>query len=72
MSTTPEDVRFLTWDYREQPDLDDLAAAVWEISNGRVHIANVETRSDQYAIVVSAEKLPLAEVDRLWQEAAEI
>lgn len=49
--------RVITWDYRQQPDLDVLATAVRELSDDRVHITTVDTNSDQYAIVVSRGRL---------------
>jgi len=45
-------VKTLTWDYREQPDLAALAAAVAEVSGGTVRIREIETGSDQYEIVI--------------------
>lgn len=45
--------RVLTWDWREQPDLDRLAAHVRELSGGKVRITTVDTGSDQYAIVIA-------------------
>lgn len=47
----------LSWDWREQIDLDDLATAVREVSGGRAHVTQVDTGSDQYAIVVADRKL---------------
>ena len=45
--------RVIIWDWREQPDMDEIANAVQELSNGRVQIYDVDTRSDQFAIVIS-------------------
>ena len=45
--------RVLSWDYREQPDLDDLAAAIRELTGSSVHLTQVATESDQYAIVLA-------------------
>jgi hypothetical protein len=57
--------RVLTWDWKEQPDLAELGRAVAELSGGRVHLAEVDTQSDQFAIVLST--VPLDE-----QTAAEL
>ena len=59
MSTPPADPTpaVLTWDWREQPDPDELARAVRDVSGGTVHIRQVDTGSDQYAIVVAAADL---------------
>lgn len=51
------EMRVLSWDWREQPDLDDLADAVREVSGGRAHVTQVDTGSDQYAIVIADRKL---------------
>jgi len=59
----------LSWDWREQPDLDELAKAVLEMSGGTVHIHAVETHSDQYAIVLADTELDdavVAETYRRW------
>ena len=51
----------LTWDWREQPDLERLGRLVNELSGGRVHITEADTRSDEYAIVVSDQ--PVSDTD---------
>jgi hypothetical protein len=43
----------LSWDYREQPDIKKLAAAVAQVSRGTVRIREYETGSDQYVIVIA-------------------
>jgi hypothetical protein len=53
MSAASSPLAVLSWDWREQPNLDELARAVREVSGGTVHVAQVDTSSDQYAIVVS-------------------
>lgn len=47
----------LTWDYRQQPDLDALSRAVAAMSDGTVHVRQVDTGSDEYAIVISTAEL---------------
>lgn len=44
--------RLLVWDYRQQPDLDQLAAAVAAASGGTCRITVVDTVGDEYALVV--------------------
>lgn len=52
----------LSWDWREQPDMEELGRIVWEKSGGRVAITSVEdTGSDQYAVVISDK--PLRQVE---------
>ena len=50
--TRPE---ILTWDYRQQPDMVELARIVLAMSGGTVHITPVETGGSEYAVVVSSE-----------------
>jgi len=61
----------LTWDYRQQPDLDELARAVHEVSAGAVHIHQVDTGSDDCAIVVACISLTSDEVTAVWRGEAE-
>jgi hypothetical protein len=43
----------LTWDVREQPDLEELAALVLDLSGGAVHLTPVkDTGCDEYALIV--------------------
>lgn len=49
--------RVITWDWREQPNLAELATAIRELSDDRVHLTQVDTGSDQYAIVLSRGRL---------------
>lgn len=46
----------LSWDYRGQPDLAELARAVLAASGGTVHLTAVEeTGTDDYALIVAGE-----------------
>jgi hypothetical protein len=58
--------RMFTWDYRAQPEMDDIAAAVAELSGGRVFMREVNTRSDEYAWVVSDTELTDEQAERLY------
>jgi hypothetical protein len=43
----------LTWDVREQPDLDKLAKLVRDLSGDTVHLTPVDdTGCDEYALIV--------------------
>lgn len=42
----------IVWDWRQQPDLDQLAAAVVRVSGGTCHLTVVDTGGDEYALVV--------------------
>jgi hypothetical protein len=57
----------LTWDYRQQPDLDMLASAVREISGDTCHIRAIEdTGGQDYAIVVSHDQLSMDEAQEAY------
>lgn len=53
----------LTWDWREQPNLAELAELLLELTNGRLHLKSVDTGSDQYAVVISTVELDQAAVN---------
>ena len=55
MSTVRASV--LSWDWREQPDFDDLARVLLALSGGAIHLQQVDTGSDQFAVVVSTSAL---------------
>lgn len=52
----------MTWDWKEQPDLTELAGRLLQLSEGRIHLYEVETGSDQYAIVLSDAAMDAAAV----------
>jgi len=57
------------WDYRQQPDLEALADKIRDLSGGRLHLALVDTCSDQYALVLSTIRLDPAAAQIVWEEA---
>jgi hypothetical protein len=59
--------RVLSWDWRGQPDLNQLAAAIRDLSEGRVSVQQVDTGSDEYAIVLSDEPLTASQATTLWE-----
>lgn len=62
--------RILTWDYREQPDLDALGEAIRTLSRGAVDLRAVpETGSDQYAVVVADHPLSGDQAQSVWNDA---
>lgn len=58
--------RVLVWDYRQQPDLDELAEAIADVSRGTVHLTQVDTGSDEHAIVLAARPLDAVEAYELY------
>jgi hypothetical protein len=61
----------ISWDWCEQPDLAVLARAVYAVSGGLVHITQVDTGDDQYAIVVSDRPLGVLEASDLYRARVE-
>jgi hypothetical protein len=53
--------RVLSWDHRGQPDFEELADIVADLSGGLVHVREADTMSDQYALVFA--DLPLTDDD---------
>jgi len=45
----------LTWDHRDQPDLDELAGLLRDLTGGKVRLGIAVTGDDQYAILLSVE-----------------
>lgn len=46
--------RFMTWDWKDQPDLQELATLVNQVSGGRkIFFTEADTGGDAFAIVVS-------------------
>lgn len=43
----------LTWDWRGQPDLNQLGRVIHDLSGGVLHLRPVDTGSDEYAIVIA-------------------
>lgn len=43
----------MSWDCREQPDLDQLAETIRTMSGGTVHLHQVDTGAQWYAIVLA-------------------
>lgn len=45
--------RCFSWDWREQPDMEAVAALVAELTDGRIRMREVDTQSDEYAWMVA-------------------
>jgi hypothetical protein len=57
--------RVFTWDWKEQPPLAEVAEAIAEVSGGTVHMRQVDTGGDEYALVVSDRQVDDAEAGQL-------
>lgn len=49
----PANARAMSWDWKAQPDLHQLAKMVLDVSGGIVHIREVDTGGDFYLLVVA-------------------
>jgi len=54
------------WDWRAQPPMDAIAAAVTRLSGGRVRVYLPETGMDSYVIVLADRDLSEAEIEEAW------
>jgi hypothetical protein len=61
--------RVLSWDWREQPDLDQLGRIIADLSGGRLHLRRVDTGSDEYAVVVADSPLSEWDAARVYERA---
>jgi hypothetical protein len=57
----------LSWDWKEQIDLDDLDDAVRAASAGVARVHQIDTQSDQFAIVVADHRVTPEEADAAWR-----
>ena len=61
------DARVFIWDYRRQPDMAAIAAAVVQVSaDGPVFMRDIDTGTDDYAWVVSDAELTDKQAWRLY------
>jgi hypothetical protein len=60
----------MAWDWRGQPDLDELDRIVANMSAvplGMIRVHQANTGNDQYGIVVTDEELTPAQVNERWR-----
>ena len=60
--------RVITWDWKEYPDWDVIAAAVRQLSGGQIDLALAETNSDQFALVIADHYLTNNLANSLWED----
>lgn len=61
-------VAVLCWDWKEQPDMDTLALLLRDLSGGTIHLHEVNTESDEFAIVLATTPLTAEQVDAAWTD----
>ncbi len=57
----------LTWDWKEQLDMADLASALRRLGS-RIRVYEVDTGSDQFAFVLSNDDLTEEQVAEVWHK----
>ena len=63
--------QIVTWDWKAQPEMEVIAAAVQEISDGRVFMREYDTGGDNYAWIVSDHEVSDEEAERLYPVMSE-
>jgi hypothetical protein len=62
-------IKQFTWDWQEQPPLDDIAAETEAMSaKGKVWIYRPETGTDSYALLLSPRALTIEQVQKVYDE----
>ena len=56
----------MSWYWREQPDLTELTRILTDLTDGRLKLYDVETGSDEYAIVLTTGDLDDADIPKLY------
>ncbi len=65
-TTVRDRTEVLTWDWREQPNLTELAEMVTRLSGGRLRIVQPDTGGDEYAIVLSTVALTVEQATEVY------
>lgn len=60
-------IEMVSWDWKEQPSFVELARVIQSVSRGRVWMYDVETGSDEYAVVFADRELTPEQVTETWQ-----
>lgn len=58
----------LTWDWKEWAPMDDIGRAIEEVSDDQVHLYQVDTGSDQVAILISNGILDETQVAEIYHD----
>jgi hypothetical protein len=59
--------QLVTWDWKEQPDVERVARALAEVSGGAIYVYDVDTQSDQFAWVIASGELTPDEVAQAYR-----
>lgn len=61
-------VTIVEWDWKEEPNWENIAGAVRNFSEDKVYLALADTRSETYALVIANGPLTLDDATELWRE----
>lgn len=61
------DVRVLSWDWKEQPEIEDVERILQELG-ANVHVQHVDTDSDQFAWAFSTEPITVDEATHAYHQ----
>lgn len=62
-------IKSWSWDFKEQPPLDDIAAEIEVMSaRGKVWVCRPETGTDSYALLLSDRELTPEQVQKIYDE----
>jgi hypothetical protein len=64
----PSRAELMTWDWRASLDLEELRHVLSDLTGGRLHLTEVETGSDQYAVLISTTPVGDLETRHMWDE----
>jgi len=56
----------ISWDWKQEPDLDKLGEAVRRVSGGACDLRLVDTGSDSYDVVIADHVMTAGEARELW------
>jgi hypothetical protein len=59
--------KLFLWDWKQQPDMDAVAAAVMEVSEGTVIMREFDTGGDNYCWVISDHPVTDYEAEQLYR-----
>lgn len=59
--------KIITWDWKDPDPVDYVAKAVLEVSGGTIRVYEIDTESDQVAVLVSNAELSDSQVAEMYQ-----
>lgn len=60
--------KVMVWDWKESPDMEELGRTVLNFSDGAVHMYEVDTQSDCFALVITTKEMTPEEVLQAYED----